>query len=125
MNKLIIKNGTEAEFFQRGRKLAQLADRRTSALPADSVITFEDVQCIRKLLTARRIELLRAIKAQPGSVSAISGRLARNPRAVKRDVDQLESAGLVKVKSRASGANDRIEEVKLAAQQLKLEVLLV
>lgn len=50
MKKLIVKTGDDADFFKRGRKLAQLADKG-QALPEESVISFEDLADVLKLLT--------------------------------------------------------------------------
>jgi predicted transcriptional regulator len=59
------------------------------------VISFEDPSEMMKVLSAERVRLLRASKkATPVSVLADS--LKRNPRAVSRDIDLLESFGLLR-----------------------------
>ena len=45
MKQLTVKTATEADFFQRGREIARLADHGT-ALPEECVISFEDVSII-------------------------------------------------------------------------------
>ncbi len=41
MSKVTIKTGTEQEFFARGRRLAQAADRGET-LPNEHIVSFED-----------------------------------------------------------------------------------
>lgn len=66
MTTLTIKTGTEAEFFQRGRQLAQAADR-AEAIPEAQVLSFEDPADMMKLITTARLALFRAVKEMPGS----------------------------------------------------------
>lgn len=61
MSELMIKTGTEDDFFRRGRELAQVADRG-QALPEESTISFEDPADVVKLISAARLELFRSIK---------------------------------------------------------------
>jgi predicted transcriptional regulator len=120
---LIVTTGTEVEFFQSGRKLSLLADQKKT-MSAKSVVTFEDPADMRKLLTAGRLALIRAIKDQPGSITAISSRLRRDRSAVGRDIDRLAKIGLLKVESRVLPGHGRIKEIWVAAQQIKLVVFL-
>lgn len=123
MNKLTIKTATEEDFFRHGRKLAKLADQG-ARLPAERIISFEDPAEVLKLLTAARLKLFRAIKDQPGSITAISERLHRDRSAVKRDVDELEKVGLVCVESKVLPGHGRMKEVRVAADRFRLEALL-
>ncbi|HEY9104998.1 hypothetical protein [Chitinimonas sp.] len=122
MSKLIVKTGTEDEFFQRGKRIAKLADQGT-ALPEESVVSFEDPSDVLKLLTTARLALFRTIKDQPGSITAISERLHRDRSAVKRDVDALAKVGLLKIEPRVLPGHGRMKEVRVAAQRFKLEAL--
>jgi predicted transcriptional regulator len=124
MSKLIIKTGNdESGFFKRGQKLAQLADQGRE-LPKESVISYEDPADVLKLLSVARLALFRAIKDQPGSITAISERLHRDRSAVKRDVDELAKAGLVKVEPRVLPGHGLMKEVSVTAQRFKLEAVL-
>jgi hypothetical protein len=49
MTKRIIKTETVAAFFERGRKIAQLADQQRP-IPAETVISFEDPADLHKWL---------------------------------------------------------------------------
>lgn len=123
MNKLIVKTAKEDDFFKRGRKLAKLADLG-ERLPEERVVSFEDPADVLKLLTAARLALFRSIKAQPGSITAISTRLHRDRSAVKRDVDELAAVGLVEVEPKILPGHGRMKEVRATAQRFRLEALL-
>jgi predicted transcriptional regulator len=119
MSELMIKTGTEDDFFRRGRELAQAADRG-QALPEESTISFEDPAEVVKLITAARLALFRSIKEMPGSITEISERLHRDRSAVKRDVDELERAGMVTVSEKVLPGHGRMKEVRATAQQVCL-----
>ena len=119
MSKLMIKTGTESDFFRRGRQLAQTADRG-QPLPEESTISFEDPADVVKLITAARLALFRAIKEMPGSITEISERLHRDRSAVKRDVDELVRAGMVTVSEKVLPGHGRMKEVRATAQQVSL-----
>ena len=119
MSKLTIKTGSEDDFFQRGHQLARAADQG-QVLPEESTISFEDPADVLKLITAARLALFRAIKEMPGSITEISKRLHRDRSAVKRDVDELERAGLVTVAEKVLPGHGRMKEVRTTAQRISL-----
>ena len=94
MNTLILKTANEDAFSKRGKRLAKLADA-AKTIPQELVISFEEPGDLLRLLTAARLDLFRAIKEHPDSITGIAKRLHRDRSAVKRDVDQLAEAGLV------------------------------
>lgn len=83
MTNIILKAGTEQEFFQRGQALARLADAG-QMLPEERIISFEDPAELLRLLTASRLDVFRSIKDDPGSITVIAARLHRDRSAVKR-----------------------------------------
>jgi predicted transcriptional regulator len=120
MNKVIVKTGAEADFFKRGRKLAQLADRG-ERLPKEVVVTFEDPEDMLRLMTPARMTLFKAIKEKPGSIASISERLRRDRSAVTRDISALLRVGILRVESRKLPGHGRMKEVSVAAGRIKLE----
>lgn len=50
MKKLILKTGTEQDFFKRGREIAKAADLG-QPIPEESIISFEDPADVTKLIT--------------------------------------------------------------------------
>ncbi|MCK7574755.1 MAG: hypothetical protein MZV65_01880 [Chromatiales bacterium] len=71
MKQVTVKIATEADFFQRGHKIARLADRAES-LPEEYVISFKDPAEMLKLLTTTRLALLQTLKEQPGSITQLA-----------------------------------------------------
>ena len=119
MTKVTIKTGTQADFFKRGRALARAIDRGEPA-PEESVISFEDPVDLIKFITSARLTLFRAVKETPGSITDISQRLRRDRSAVKRDVDELERAGLVTITEKTLPGHGRMKEVRAAANRFSL-----
>jgi len=120
MTNLIVKTGTEEDFFKRGRQLARAADRG-ERLPDERIISFEDPADVMKLITTARLALFRSVKEMPGSITEISERLHRDRSAVKRDVDELERAGMVTVAEKVLPGHGRMKEVRATAHRVSLQ----
>jgi len=61
--------------------------------------SFSSLDVARKVLTAKRIDLLRAVRReQPDSISRLARHLGRDPRHVHDDVEVLLRYGLVTLK---------------------------
>jgi predicted transcriptional regulator len=120
MTKLTIKTATEADFFKRGRQLAKAADR-AEQLPDERIVSFEDPADVMKLVTAARLALFRTVKEMPGSITQIAERLHRDRSAVKRDIDELERAGLVKIADKVLPGHGRMKEVRATAIRFSLQ----
>jgi predicted transcriptional regulator len=72
-----------AERFERGEQVPH-------------VLNFENPEDLRKLLTHRRLEVLRTIKADPPeSIRRLALQLDRNPAEVASDVNLLEEYGII------------------------------
>jgi predicted transcriptional regulator len=119
MMKLTLTTGTEKDFFKRGRDIARKLDRGEK-IADETVITFEDAEDLLEVITRARIDLLRAVNEEPGSITDIARRLHRDRSAVKRDIDILASAGLVKVESRPSPGHGQKKFVKALAKKFQL-----
>jgi len=120
MKKLIIKTGTAEDFFARSREVAQLADQG-KPIPERCIRSFEDPADMMRLLTSTRVELFRAIKSKPGSITEVSDRLHRDRSAVKRDVDALAQAGLITVAEKVHPGHGRRKELRVAARHISLQ----
>lgn len=106
------------KFFARVREDARKLDR--GEMPkSEIVISFEDPHDMMKVLSAERVRLLRASKtATP--VSALAGTLKRNPRAVSRDIDLLESFGLLRTRYVPNPGHGRHRIVESSAKNYQL-----
>ncbi|TAH43522.1 MAG: MarR family transcriptional regulator [Betaproteobacteria bacterium] len=120
MSKLTIKTGTEEDFFKRGRQLAKAADRGEH-LPEERILSFEDPADVMKLITTTRLALFRTVKEMPGSITEIADRLHRDRSAVKRDIDELERAGLLTVAEKVLPGHGRMKEVRATANRFSLQ----
>jgi predicted transcriptional regulator len=124
MKTLILKTATEVEFFARGRKLAKLADQG-KRLAEERVISFEDPATLLKLLTGARLDLFRAVKEHPGSITDLSDRLHRDRSAVKRDLDELERVGMIELETKLLPGHGRMKEARVTASRFRLQAELV
>lgn len=120
MTNLTIKTGTEEDFFKRGRQLGRAADRG-ERLPDERVISFEDPADVMKLMTETRLALFRAVKDIPGSITNLAERLHRDRSAVKRDVDEMERAGLITITVKVLPGHGRMKEVRAVANRFRLQ----
>ena len=118
-----IKTSNTEGFFKRGREVARLADQG-KPIPTERVIAYEDPEDLARILTTAKIALFRVIKERPGSITDIAGRLKRDRSAVKRDIDDLERAGLVSVVEKASPGHGRLKEVCAVADNIVLTAVL-
>jgi predicted transcriptional regulator len=119
MNTPTITTGDENDFFKRGRQWARLADQGQK-LANTRTISFEDPVELAKLISSTRLALLRAVKEQPGSITALALRLHRDRSAVKRDVDELERVGLVITIDKVLPGHGKMREVRATAQTFEL-----
>lgn len=124
MKKVIITNGTEADFLKRGRVIARALDAG-KPLRSELILSFEDPNDLIKLISGTRLNLFKAIKQQPGSITDIAKRLHRNRNSVKRDIDAMQAAGLITLKEKTSPGHTRIKEVSVIAERLSLKVDIV
>ena len=120
MTNLTLKTGTEEDFFKRGQQLALAADQG-ERLPDERVISFEDPTDVMKLITETRLALFKAVKDTPGSITNIAERLHRDRSAVKRDVDEMERAGLVTITEKVLPGHGRMKEVRAVASRFRLQ----
>jgi predicted transcriptional regulator len=81
VRKTEIRVETLDAFFERGRKLARLADRK-ERIPATRVIAFEDAGSLLSVLMEKRVLLLKDVKLTPASISVLAKRLKRDRSAV-------------------------------------------
>jgi len=106
-------------FFERGRKLAELADRR-KPIRRSRIIAFDDPESLLQVLTDKRVSLLREVKESPGSISEVARRLHRDRSAVTRDVQLLERYGVIEVTERALPGHGRQKWITPVARDIQL-----
>src|ERR1035437_10343834 len=91
--KTTIKVASPDEFFQRGKKIAKLADQG-KRIPRERVISFEDPEDLARLITTAKLVLFREVKECPGSITDLGPRLPGDGSGVKRGCCGFERFGL-------------------------------
>ena len=112
-----IKIESTDEFFSRGKAIASLADK--GLLKKESkIVSFEHAEDLAKVVSAAKIDLYRAIRLKSGSISEIAQRLKRDRSAVKRDIDVLQSIGLVELHTLKNAGHGTKKEVVACDNQV-------
>jgi predicted transcriptional regulator len=96
MRKTEIRVEPVEAFFERGRKLAELADSGRR-IPPSRVVAFDDIESLLQVLTTKRVLLLKQVRTAPGSITDLARKLKRDRSAVTRDVQALERVGVLRV----------------------------
>jgi predicted transcriptional regulator len=124
MRNVIVNTGTTEEYFARGRELAQKIDRGESLKP-EFTLTFEDPGDMFAVMSPARLELFRAAKADPASITAIAQRLHRDRSTVKKDVDVLVAAGLLDIEEVPLPGHGRQKFVRAVADRIQLQAVVM
>lgn len=117
--KVRITNDGVTGFFTRLHEHASRLDHGED-IPPEFTISFENTADMLKVLSPQRIRVLRIAKAGAMSVSQLAGELARDTRAVSRDVDLLERLGLLHTSYRANPGHGRLRIVEPRATRYQL-----
>lgn len=106
-------------FFERGRKLARLADRG-GRIPPSRVVAFDDIESLLQALTTKRVLLLKQVRAAPGSITDLARKLRRDRSAVTRDVQALERVGVLRVTEKSLPGHGRQKWIAPIARDIRL-----
>jgi len=104
---VVVKNESIKEFFKRGRDVAKLIDQKNHIVPA-RIISFEDVHDLVKFLTETKLNLISAVRKKAISISDLSKTLNRSRSAVGKDIQLLESVGILKSKYITNSGHGRL-----------------
>ncbi len=99
IKKVLIKIEPKEKFYGEIKKV--FADLDKGRLPSrkPEKVSFESLEDMRKVLTERRLELLRAIKrVQPKSIYELAHAVNRDIKNVRDDLLLLKNVGLVSLK---------------------------
>jgi len=122
MRNVIANTGTTEDYFARGREIARKIDRG-EALEPEFTLTFEDPGDMFAVMSPARLELFRAAKAAPSSITAIAQRLHRDRSTVKKDVDILVAAGLLDIEEVPLPGHGRQKFVRATADRIQLQAV--
>ncbi|MBX6422868.1 HTH domain-containing protein [Thermosulfurimonas sp. F29] len=92
------------------------------AKPGKYVVVFPDCKTMRKVLSERRLELLKAVRRhRPKSIYELANLLHRNLRSVQQDVKILSDLGFLELERNPRGKRDRLTP-KVAYKKVIFEV---
>lgn len=122
MRNVIVNTGTTEEFFAGVRETAKQLDRGEVPMP-EFILTFEDPGDMFAVMSPARLELFRAAKSDPSSITAIAQRLHRDRSTVKKDVDILVAAGLLNIEEVPLPGHGRQKFVRAVADRIQLQAV--
>jgi predicted transcriptional regulator len=114
----VTADGAEG-FFRRTREHARKLDRGVALAP-EITVTFENVADMLRVLSAERVRLLRVARGRVTPISDLASGLERDTRAVSRDVDLLESFGLLRTRYEINPGHGRRRIVEPRAGRYQL-----
>lgn len=114
----VTADGTKG-FFDRARERARKLDRGEELTPEITVSFADPVEMLR-VLSVERIRMLRLLRQRPTPVSDIAAQLKRDTRAVSRDIDLLETFGLIRTWYEKNPGHGRRRIVESAAKRYQL-----
>lgn len=94
--KTIVTTGTIKDFFDRGKNISRSLDAKNKINTRKRIISFEDPKDLLRFISDKKMTLMKLIREQPDSVTALAKFLKRERSSVDRDIRILESYGLVK-----------------------------
>ena len=122
MRNVIVNTGTTEEFFAGVREIAKQLDQ--GEIPkSEFTLTFEDPADMFAVMSPARLELFRAAKSDPSSITAIAQRLHRDRSTVKKDVDILVAAGLLNIEEVPLPGHGRQKYVRAVADRIQLQAV--
>ena len=110
-------------FFERGRKLARVADRGDT-IPSSRIVAFEDAESLLHVLTEKRVLVLKQVKETPASIGMLAKKLKRDRSAVSRDVQILERFGVIQVTEKTLPGHGRQKWITPLASEIYLTAVL-
>ena len=124
MRNAIVRTGTPDEFFAHLREIARQIDLGKIPKP-EFILTFEDPADMFAVMTPARLELFRAAKSGPSSITAIAQRLHRDRSTVKKDIDILVAAGLLNIEEASLPGHGRQKFVRATADRIQLQATVI
>ncbi len=83
-------------------------------------ITFDSPLQMLEVLTTERIRLCETARRQSFSITALAAELKRDPKSVRRDVLELEAAGVLRTHERVNPGHGRVRIVEPTAHRFEL-----
>ena len=114
----IMNDGIEG-FFKRSRARAKKIDDGAPLTP-EITINFPDAPSLLRVLSYQRVRLLTATKAGARPLGALANSLKRNKSAVNRDIQMLESCGLLRTHYEKNPGHGKYKVIEPVARSYEL-----
>lgn len=110
-------------YAKRAVSRARRLDRR-ERIKAEITITFDNPLAMLEVLTAERIRLVQKLRTKSSSITALAAALGRDPKSVRRDIQKLERAGVVRTRQQINPGHGRTKIVEPVARGYRLTAVL-
>ena len=117
--KLTIRGDGFEGWAERGRERAERLMRKEMLEP-EMTINFDSPLEMLECLTAERMRLFKAAQGKVYSVSELAAALKRDTKSVRRDVQKLEQAGVLRTRQAINPGHGRVKIVEPVAQSFEL-----
>ena len=121
--KLKVKSDGFEGYAKRALARARKLDRREPVRP-EITITFDNPLAMVEVLPAQRLRLVQKVKTKSSSITALAASLGRDPKSVRRDVQKLERAGVVRTREQINPGHGRAKIVEPVAREYRLTAVL-
>jgi predicted transcriptional regulator len=106
-------------YAKRAMARARKLDRRET-IPPEITITFDNPLAMLEVLTTERLRLVQKVKTRSASITALAVALGRDPKSVRRDVQRLERAGVLRTREEINSGHGRVKIVEPVAREYRL-----
>ena len=117
--KLTIRADGFEGWEERGRVRAERLARK-ELLEPEMTINFDCPMEMLACLTAERMRLFKVAQKRPHSVSELAVALKRDTKSVRRDVQRLERAGVLRTREAVNPGHGRVKIVEPVAESFEL-----
>jgi predicted transcriptional regulator len=117
--KMTIRSDGFEGWAKRARERAGKIDRKERIEP-EMTLTFEDPLTMAGVLTKQRLRLIKTVQQRPASVTSLASVLKRDPKAVRRDVGELERAGVLRTRRAVNPGHGQVKIVEPVAKKYSL-----
>jgi len=106
-------------WVKRGRERVRRIARKEKIEP-EMTINFESPLEMLECLSPERMRLFATAKGRAYSMSELAAALKRDPKSVRRDVQKLERAGVLRAREAINPGHGRVKIVEPVAERFEL-----
>ena len=118
---LKVRPGSVKDFFSTVKSVMRSADKGEAIKPRIRTLSFEDPTEMLHFLSSVKLKLIHRIRQHPDSITNLAKDTHRKISAVRRDINELEKVGIVRIYRVINPGHGHHKIVELTAKKLKLE----